>query len=155
MSQPLELVSESPIITSAVPPAYIPYAWEHVEPLLQPAVDRCNGRWNINDVLGALISGHYRLWVVFDKSTETYTAAMVTQTVSYPRYKMIAVQFLGGEGFEQWGDELLDLLERYAKESGCRGIESTARFGFWPFFKRRGYSKVCAVYEGIVGDKQA
>jgi hypothetical protein len=46
-----------------------------------------------------------------------------------------------------WNNPLLDELERYAEDCQCHGVEAAARFGFWPFFKGRGYGRSYCLYE--------
>ena len=129
-----------------VPMEHCTSIWKYVRDLLAPAVERSHGRWTMEYLLAALATGTQNLWVAYDD--EGYLrAAMTTQIICYPNNKMLAVQFLGGDGFDEWGDGMLSTIEDYARTCGCDGIESCARFGFWPFFKRRGYDRSYATYE--------
>ncbi len=128
-----------------VPTEYVPMEWPRIYDLLKPAVDRSNGRWNMQAVLSILCTGGQQLWLVLEN--EIPVGAMTTQIVEYPRKRLLAIHFLGGKGFDEWGDEILSAAERYAADAGCQGIEIGARFGFWPFLKRRGYRKAYCIYE--------
>ena len=120
--------------------------WNDVRGLLAPAVERSSGRWTTEHLLAALCTGNQSLWVAYDD--EGYIrAAMTTQIVFYPGIKMLAIQFLGGDGFDEWNDGILSLVERYATDCGCKGVEAVARFGFWPFLKRRKYSRSHVTYD--------
>lgn len=129
-----------------VPQEYCAYEWPSVCDLLEPAVKRSHGRWTMRDLLQTLCTGGQQLWIVRNREDEI-VAALTTQFVQYPSRNMLAIQFLGGEGFDDWNDGFLDVIEHFARDIGCHGIEAPARFGFWPFFKRRGYDKSYCTYE--------
>ena len=125
--------------------------WKDVRDLLEAAVLRSHGRWTMEQLCAVVCTGLQSLWVTYDE--EGYIrAAMTTQIVQYPNTKFIAVQFLGGDDFEAWCDGLLDLIERYGKDTGCSGVETVARLGFRNFFKRRGYDQSYATYETSLED---
>jgi hypothetical protein len=67
--------------------------------------------------------------------------------VAYPGGNMLALQFLGGKGFDNWVGPLQKILVSFARDSGCMGIEGVARFGFWPYMRELGYDRSYAVYE--------
>lgn len=128
-----------------VPTAFCPTEWPNVHDLLEPAVERSNGRWTMGDLLLALCMGDQQLWIT--KEDGKIVAALTTQIVDYPSSRMLAVQFLGGKQFDEWSHSLLTLLEEFAKDSQCNGIEAVGRFGFWPFFRSRGYMKAYCTYQ--------
>lgn len=120
--------------------------WKDVRDLLEPAVERSHGRWTMEYLLAALCTGQQNLWVAYDE--EGYIrGVLTTQIVFYPGSKYLAVQFLGGTDFSEWKDGILSLVERYAGDCGCNGVETVARFGFWPFIKERGYKRSYVTYE--------
>lgn len=128
-----------------VPPEFCPTEWSNVHDLLQPAIERSGGRWTMSDLLLALCTANQQLWIT--KEGDEIVAAMTTQIVDYPSKRMLAVQFLGGRDFDEWSNDLLSLLERFAIDMSCHGIEAVGRFGFWPFFKGRGYKKSYCTYQ--------
>jgi hypothetical protein len=46
-----------------------------------------------------------------------------------------------------WAFKLLDVLNNWAKDSGCNGIEATARIGFWKWLEKDGFDKAYTVFE--------
>jgi len=150
MNQPLKAVEkpEHKFVFTVIPPEGCPSVWPIVHDMLLPAVERADGRWTMRHLLGALCLGHQTLWVAYDNQRKI-VSALTTQIVSYPNCKMLAFQFLGGMDFDQWSDDMLLLLERYATGAGCDGIEAIARFGFWPMFKRHGYARSYVTYEKL------
>jgi len=65
---------------------------------------------------------------------------------------MLAFQFLGGEDFDGWYPDMLKILEAFALDGGCDGVEGTARFGFWKWLEKDGFDKSYAVYEKVLNN---
>lgn len=137
-----------------VPPGSIEMIWGNVWPLLEPAMQRSHGRWNEQSLFESLAVGRMQLWLAFDASTKQIDAAAVTQVMSYPSRRMLAVHWLGGDRFNEWVWEMLDLFERFGSDAGCTGIEATARQGFWKWLSQTDYEKAYVVYEKTIGPKE-
>lgn len=129
-----------------VPTSFCPTEWPNVHDILEPVVERSGGRWTMADLLLALCMGDQQLWITKDANGEI-VAALTSQIVDYPSKRMLAVQFLGGKQFDDWSHDLLSMLEAFAKDAGCHGVEAVGRFGFWPFFKSRDYKKSYCTYQ--------
>ena len=129
-------------------PARCPDLWGEIYSLLKPAVDRSHGRWTMEHLFAALYSGQQQLWVGYSQEHEI-NSVLTTQIVRYPNSKMLALQFLGGTGFDDWSDGRLSVLMNFAKDCECAGIEAVARFGFWPMLKKRGFKRSYVTYELI------
>ena len=121
-------------------------AWPRVRNVLEPAIAASGGRWRPEYVLAALSLGEQELWVIVDDDGEVRGAA-VTQAMNYPEKKMLAIHYLGGEGFDEWFNELSDSLTDYARRTGCDAIECNARAGFWKWFKNDGFERASVFYE--------
>jgi hypothetical protein len=130
-----------------VPPHYIPAEWPYIYELLEPAVERSGGRWSMSALLQSLCTGDHSLWITMKDGDRV--AALVTQKAHYPHSTMLAIQFLGGTGFDEWGDGLLTSLEEFARSTNCNGVEAVGRFGFWPFFKKHNYNRAYCTYEKV------
>ena len=145
MNTVLQGVKSSSYTISMIQPEYCFRVWKNIRGLLEPAVERSHGRWTMEHLFAALCTGQQTLWVAY--IDQVVYGALTTQLVRYPNNSMIACQFLGGSDFDHWGSDMLDMIRRYAKDVGADGIEATARFGFWPFFKSEGFVRSYAVYE--------
>lgn len=86
-----------------------------------------------------------QLWVVDD-----YRAACVTQIVVYPQHKVCLVVALGGEGMDEWFPELMDTVEEWARQVGCRYVEEYGRKGWQKVGSKRGYEQVYTVMRKAV-----
>lgn len=128
-----------------VPPEYVLNEWSRVRDHLEPAVDRCKGRWTMEHLCGACCGGRAQLWMAFDQE-EVY-GALTTEITHYPARKVLSMHFIGGRDFDLWYPEMLEVISRYAKDNDCDGLEGVARFGFWKYLQHNGFEKNSAFYE--------
>lgn len=114
-----------------------------VQPMLQPAIDLSDGRWDLWSVIGGLLSGQMQLWVSLNDGKPE--AAMVTRVVDYPKLRVLSLPFLGGSGMRNWL-KFEPQIMAFAKAHGCKEMEGYARLGFkrvlkgwifsWSFMRR-------------------
>jgi len=135
-----------------VPSGQVREVWKYVKDHLYEAIEASNGRWSPEYVLASLVLNEQSLWVICDTDTGNgnVVGAATTQIISYPEKRMLAIHFLGGDGFPEWYAELLKVISEHAKKMGCEGIECLARFGFWKWFKNDGFEKTSVFYERAV-----
>ena len=129
-----------------VPPDHLYSLWFEVRDHLGRAVERSNGRWNMESLYAAISSKHQHLWLAFDKDNQI-DGAGTTEFVDYPCKRMLAVQFLGGSKFNDWCWDMMDRFNSWATDNGCQGIEVTGRAGFGKWLKQDGYHRVYTTYE--------
>jgi hypothetical protein len=129
-----------------VPPNYIETLWEDVKHHLAKAVIRSRGRWSLESLKEALIHDYQSLWLAFDEDHKI-DGIGTTEIIEYPGKKMLAVQFLGGDNFNDWVWDINQRFQDWAKENGCSGIEATARMGFWKWLEQDGYERAYVIYE--------
>jgi len=139
-------VEEMQVYVSLIPVEHIESAWPTIEPYLAPAVERSHDRWTMDSLKQWALMGEKQIWIVFD-DTKTVHCVAVTQNVVYPASKMLSIEFLGGAGLDKWAFKLLDVLNNWAKDSGCNGVEATARIGFWKWLEKDGFDKAYTVFE--------
>ena len=93
-----------------------------------------------------MIYNHQSLWVAFDKDHKI-DGIGTTELVNYPARKILAVQFLGGDNFNDWVWEINQRFQDWAIDNDCDGIEATARMGFWKWLQQDGYERAYVTYE--------
>ena len=130
---------------SLVPADYVSLSWDQVAPLLEKSIHAAHGRYSIDDILCEIVNSEQHLWVVFDN--HEIIAALTTKFVFYPKKKILAGQFLGGERIGEWRDEMLETLERWATDNACLGLEMTGRKGFKKVLEPHGWTPEYVVYE--------
>jgi len=129
-----------------VPQNQIREAWRYAKPHLQAAVDLSHGRWQSDYVLASLVMGEQNLWIAMSPEG-LIDGAVTSQIAKYPEKTMLAIHFLGGNHFDDWYPQLLAVMTRFAKDSGCNGIECLARKGFWKWFQHDGFEITSVFYE--------
>lgn len=130
---------------SAVPAEYVKQVWPDIKEYMQGAADYTYGRYGVEDILDSITDYDFTLWIAFNEAG--IKGAVVTSFIDYPRKRMLCMQFCGGVDLEQWQVPMLELLQRWAKDNDCDGIESTGRVGWSKVFKSDGYKPLWQTYE--------
>ena len=112
---------------------------------MEKAAKYTYGRYTSDDIYDSLKEYDHQLWVAFDSGT--IKGAVVTNIITYPRRKILCMSFCGGIELKDWKDPMLELLKRFAKDSGCDGIEATARRGWAKVFENDGYKGHWVTFE--------
>lgn len=127
-------------VVTPIPSYYITPVWPKVEAFIASAVGHVDSGYRPEDILGRLITSDMQLWVVGD-----YQAAAVTQISLYPQFKTCHVVALGGAGLNEWFDELMDSIEGWAADMGCKYVEEYGRKAWEKVGAARGYEHVYTV----------
>jgi hypothetical protein len=133
------------IEVSLVPVQFINTCWAKVEPFMAKAAKYTYGRFTSDDIYDSVMEHDYQLWVAFDG--EDIKGAVVTNVMVYPKRKLLCMSFCGGHDLKEWKEPMLSLLQRYAKDMGCDGIEATARAGWAKIFQSDGYKQNWVTFE--------
>jgi len=133
------------IEVSLVPTEYVDTCWEKIEKFIDKAAKYTYGRYTTSNIYDLVKEGDYQLWVAYDNGV--FKGAVVTNILTYPQRKLLGMQFCGGEELSTWKEPMLALLKRFARDSGCEGIESTGRPGWAKVFQNDGYRATWVTYE--------
>lgn len=133
------------IQVSLVPTDYIDACWKDVEEFLNKAVKYTYGRYEVEDIYDCLKEYDHQLWVAIDEGK--IIGAVVTNVMHYPKRKYLVMSFCGGSDLKDWKDPMLKLLQRFAKDIGCDGIEATARQGWAKVLQDDGYKQHWVTFE--------
>ena len=87
-------------------------------------------RYEATDILALLLDGRVRLWVSWDPELKRVEAAIVTEIIDYPRARELLVWLVGSDNMKACAREAYDLLEAFARESGCAVISGRFRRGW-------------------------
>jgi len=136
---------------SYIAPEYIEVVWSKIEEYLKGAADYTYGRFNVEDIKQGLYTKPQQLWIAYDEEENVY-GAVVTEILIYPRMRTLVMHFTGGVELESWKPDMLKLLQRFAKDSGCDVIESYGRMGWSKVFKNDGFNSRFMFYELPVGE---
>ena len=128
-----------------VPREHVTDIWDAVRPHLKKAADYTYGRYEVDDILDCITDYDYTLWIAFDE--ESIKGAVVTMMAQYPRKKYLDMVFTGGVELKSWKAPMLDLLQKWAFDNKCSGIECTGRPGWAKIFKADGHKPLWNTYE--------
>lgn len=111
------------------------------------------GRLTAEDLIKLVRDGIYQLWVVFDtdeRSLKTH-GIVLTELKQYPRKKFLCIQHCTGRqgSLQDSGVDTIAILEKFALDEGCAGVEFVGRFGWERFAERNLYVKRSVVYQKI------
>ena len=129
---------------SLVPTNLIYTCWDQIEGYLDRACKYTYGRYTKEDIKELLEDEYFQLWVAFDGKIY---GVVVTQFMQYPRSKYLGLLFCGGVNFAKWGDDMINTLKRYAKDTECDGVEATGRSGCSKLLKKNGHTARWATFE--------
>jgi hypothetical protein len=126
-------------MVSSVIPALLPY--------LAESEKWSKGRASVDDILRFVLNQQMQLWVVHEENT--IYGHVVTEIKEYPRCKMLVVQYCAGESnhMQYVDDEIFDLLDRFAKDAGCTGIEFVGRPGWRKQAEKYGFEVRSVMYQ--------
>jgi hypothetical protein len=128
-----------------VPLEHVKDCWPLVEDYLRGAAEYTHGRYQVEDIFDAVVEYDHQLWVAFDE--EKIKGAVVTNFVHYPKKKYLCMSFCGGVELDKWKDPMLKILQQWATDNHCDGIEATARPGWTKIFKTDGHKALWHTFE--------
>lgn len=107
------------------------------------------GRVNVDDIVRFVLNGQMHLWAVFDPQDNKIYGFLITEIKQYPQKSMLVIQYCAGEPqhMKHSEDQVYAVLEKFAIDAGCRGVEFFGRPGWEPHVKKRGYTTKTVVYE--------
>lgn len=132
------------IYVSGIPSHRLDEVWEDCKPYVEMGNNKSQEEMNVDDIYKKLIESEMQLWIIFNEGKEIHSV-LTTQIITYPRKTTCRIVTLGGEGLDDWVDQLLDTLEEWAIEQGCVAMETCCRKGFTKKLERFGYEQTYTV----------
>jgi hypothetical protein len=120
-----------------VPRQYVNEVWSQVSGYLEGAAQYTYGRYDLDDIYDAVMDYDHTLWIAFTE--QGIKGAVVTNFSHYPKKKYLVMLFCGGVELDQWKDPMLKLLQHFAHDTNCNGVEATARLGWTKIFRDDGH----------------
>ncbi len=139
----------SEVQVSLVPTEHVTDVWPAVVDHVAAALEYTYGRYEPEDTLQELLAGTHLLWIAFED--QRIKGAVVSHILQYPRKRFLGCPIVTGEEFSTWKTPMLDMLQRFARDNNCEGIEATARLGWARVFKDDGYEALWQTFQLPVG----
>jgi hypothetical protein len=139
---------------SLVPIGHVSAAIPGLLPYLAESEVWSRGRSKVDDILRFVLNGQMQLWVVFCKEEQKLYGHVITEVKQYPQCKMLVIQYCAGKtNYMQYAeDKMYDVLDSFAKNTGCVGIELIGRPGWGKHVKKRGYEVQSVMYQKFFKD---
>lgn len=137
------------MIVSYVPPEYLDTVWGTAGAMIRPAAEFNGGRYTVRDAYRGITSGNMQLWIIFDDEDEEKKiyGAVVTVITNYPSKKFLTILMVGGSKMYRWIEQLSDVMEKWARDNECSGVEGYGRIGWKKLLKKFGGSTQISVFE--------
>ena len=103
----------------------IDLVWHYALPILKPAFDYCDGKWQPDDV-HARLKANSAIMIV-NAEDESFDSVMIAWPAVYPRCTVLEVSFAAGKKEELIG--MIPALKEWAKILKCDRIEVHGRPG--------------------------
>ena len=81
--------------------------------------------------------------------------ALVTRIEQYPLKKMINYLYIGGDDLKEWHQDMLAIVEKFAREKDCQGMELVGRKGWDRFLKECGWKAKHIICERFFDEEEA
>tara|TARA_B100000767_G_scaffold259083_1_gene268475 strand:- start:366 stop:791 length:426 start_codon:yes stop_codon:yes gene_type:complete len=103
-----------------VPPQFVHKYWSLAGPLLQKAIDKGNGEFELNDLRYVCSRGEQQLLLIM--VDDQCVCAFTTIQYNFPRYRSMYISYIGGsQTTEGWADFLT-----WTKNQGCDRVNGSA-----------------------------
>lgn len=124
----------------------VPAIWPIVLPQLAPAIAVTNGRTSMGEIFRQLAAERCILWVVFEDD-QPVAASFITRVAQYPLKRMLVVEACGGSEMAEWLPTVIDVLRRFAADSGLAGVEMFGRPGWARALRPYGWATTLVLCE--------
>lgn len=137
------------MIVTYVPPEYVDTVWGIAGAMLRPAAEFNNGRYTVKDAYHGIQNATMQLWLAFDNDDEDKKiyGSIVTMITHYPSKKYLTVLMVGGSKMYLWMDTLADIVEKWARDNECDGVEGYGRIGWKKLLNRFGGTTQISIFE--------
>ena len=135
---------------SLIPKDHVSVVWEDIKPYIAKAAEHTYGRYTVDDILDSIIQYNRDLWMAFDDGG--VKGIVITYMKNYPQKLYLDLEFCAGDEGLTWKAPMLKVLQHWAYDNGCDGIESSGRLGWAKIMKNDGYKPLWQTYELPVAD---
>ena len=140
------------MMITAVPIEGVDIVWEDVTKVLRKSVETSSGKFEIEDLKSDLKNGVLVLWLVMEG--RDVIAALTSRVIEYPGRRAMALDWVGGSRMKEWLPSVLETLESYAADCGCKHIEGYGRQAWGKILQRYGWQPEYIAYRMELGHGQ-
>ena len=136
-----------------IPPGMVADTIPQLLPYLKKSQEWTKGRVTVDNILKFVLDGQMQLWVGHEEG-KIY-GHVITEIKQYPQCRMLVVQYCAGEPshMKHVDDEMFDLLDRFAMDAGCSGVEFVGRPGWRKQAEKYGFEVRSVMYQKFFKEK--
>ena len=138
------------MMITAVPIEGVDIVWEDAKKVLHKSVETSAGKFEVEDLRQELKAGQLVLWLVMDGSE--VLAALTSRVIEYPGRRAMALDWVGGKHMRKWLPLVLNTLQRYATDCGCKHIEGYGRKAWGRILQKYGWQPEYIAYRMELGN---
>lgn len=131
-------------IVRGIPSQAIEHFWHFAVPYVKRALDHAYGEVSPDDLKRKCMERDAQLWLVHNDQNKIVGAG-TTEIIVYPQMKVCRIITLAGSGFDGWVHVAHQIIEMWAIQQGCGGLEALTRKGFIPKLQNIGFKYRYAV----------
>ena len=122
---------------TGVPRRHLDTLWPMVLPWLAAVEQRADGRETVADLRHWLEQGALQLWVWMEED-DSVTGVLITEIINQARARICRLRVCTGRDPKRWLP-FVSVIEAWAKEQGCQGMEPIGRPGWAKLLAPLGY----------------
>ena len=116
---------------SAILPDDVFKVWKDIKKYIERSCKRSNGRHTADTIYKQILTNEATLWIAFEENQNVIKGCVITTFIYYPTgLKMLHISQLAGKNMEDWIEVGRPILDNWAKDNQCDGIEAMGRKGF-------------------------
>jgi hypothetical protein len=137
---------------SLVYPGQVSYVLPALLPYLQKSEAWTGGKAKVDDILRFILNGQMYLFVAHENNT--IYGHVIVEVKQYPQCNMLVVQHCAGEDnhMVHVEDKMFEILDKFAKDAKCSGIEFVGRPGWRKTANKYGYELRSVTYQRMLGE---
>lgn len=114
-------------------PDQVDACWPVIRKLLAPAIEHCNGEFEVDDLLEMVVEGHAFVVVLLGEGIEL---AAVCECLKYPRKTVLNVLVLGGKNLDIVAMKFWPRVAEVAKVLGASSVRGAVRPAMERYYRR-------------------
>ena len=137
---------------SLVYPGQVSYVLPALLTYLQKSETWTGGKAKVDDILRFILNGQMYLFVAHEGNT--IYGHVIVEVKQYPQCNMLVVQHCAGEDNHMVPveDTMFEVLDKFAKDAKCAGIEFVGRPGWRKTANKYGYELRSVTYQKMFGE---
>ena len=129
-------------------------AWQNILPYIERALERGNGDFTPEYIMGRVVDGDYQLWAGIDTGDIQFVAVTRLEYFESSEKTVCLVMWLAGKNMTDWFEQVTAEIESWAITRGCNELRIIGRPGWERVGKQEGFRKTHTILAKQLGGRQ-